>query len=206
MRRLTVLTVLLSTALLVTGIASGAADSARVLVMNVSKQLIQALHKEPDLAQRDPTYIYHLLNRTVVPHFDFDAMAKLVLGHHWRDASPEQQQRFIDAFRTYLVRVYAVSLVKYEDPKIDYKPLHGPEAAQKVLVQTEVQPDGGQPISIDYRMHLDGGDWKVYDVIIDGVSLVASNRSSFAAEIRQGGIDELIARLAQRNRHNGGQK
>jgi phospholipid transport system substrate-binding protein len=188
------------------GIASGAADSARVLLINVSQRVIQALQNEPDLAQREPTYIYHLLNKTVVPHFDFDAMAKLVLGHYWRGATPQQQRRFIDAFRTYLVRVYAVALAKYEGQKIDYKPLRAPADAEKVLVQTEVQQDSGQPISVDYRMHLNDGDWKVYDVIIAGVSLVASNRSTFASEIRQGGIDELTARLAQRNHRNSNRK
>jgi phospholipid transport system substrate-binding protein len=189
----------LAATLFVAVVASGATDSPRRLVINVSNQVIEALHKEPDLAKRDSNYVYSLLNRTVVPHFDFKTMARLVLGHFWRDANNQQQQRFIDAFRTYLVRVYAVSLAKYEDQKIDYKPLHAPATADKVLVQTEVQQGGGPPIAIDYRMHRKGDEWKVYDVVIEGVSLVASNRSSFAAEIHQGGIDKLTARLAQNN-------
>jgi phospholipid transport system substrate-binding protein len=195
--------VLLATALLVSGVAVGAVDSAHQLVVDVSNQVIQALKKEPDLAQRDPTYIYKLLNRIVVPHFDFDAMAQLVLGRYWRDTTPQQQQRFIEEFRTHLVRFYAVSLEKYKDQNIDYKPLHAPAAADEVVVNTMVQQQNGPPIPIDYRMHLKGGDWKVYDVTIDGVSLVASNRSNFAAEIRQGGIDRLTDQLAQRNHQNG---
>jgi phospholipid transport system substrate-binding protein len=197
------LALLLATALFVTGVAGGAADTAQQLVVNVSNQVIQSLKKEPDLAQRDPTYIYNLVNRIVVPHFDFDATAKLVLGHYWRDTNPQQQQRFIEEFRTHLVHFYAVSLAKYKDQKIDYKPLHAPAAADEVVVNTEVQQQNGPPIPIDYRMHLKGGDWKVYDVLIEGVSLVASNRSSFAAEIQQGGIDTLTDRLAQRNRQKG---
>jgi phospholipid transport system substrate-binding protein len=200
MRRLAIL---LAAALLFTGSAYGATDSAHQLVVNVSNQVIQTLRKEPDLAKRDPNAIYQLLNTIVAPHFDFDATAKLVLGHYWRDANPQQRQRFIQEFRTHLVQFYAVSLAKYKDETIDYKPLRAAADADEVVVRTEVQQQNGPPIPIDYRMHLKGGDWKVYDVTIDGVSLVTSNRSSFAAEIRQGGIDALTARLAQSNRENG---
>ena len=194
---------LLAMALLFTGFAYGATDAAHQLVVNVSNQVIQALNEDPKLAQRNPNAIYTLLNRIVAPHFDFDATAKLVLGHYWRDANPQQRQRFIQEFRTHLVQFYAVSLAKYKDQTIDYKPQHAPADADEVVVNTEVQQRNGPPIPIDYRMHRKGGDWKVYDVTIDGVSMVTSNRSSFAAEIRQGGIDALTARLAQSNRENG---
>jgi phospholipid transport system substrate-binding protein len=200
MRRLIIPLALL---LLGSGVASGAADSARRLVIDVSSQVIQALNKDPDLAERDPIAMHQLLNAIVVPHFDFDATAKLVFGRYWRDMNTEQQQRFVQEFSTHLVRFYAASLVKFKDQTIDYKPLRAPAAADEVAVQTEVQPENGPPIPIVYRMHLKSGDWKVYDVAIDGISLVASNRSSFAAEIRQGNIDSLTARLARINRENG---
>lgn len=200
MRRLAIV---LAGALLFMGVAGGATDSARQLVVNVSNQVIQALKKDPDLAQRDPNAIYKLLNRIVAPHFDFDATAELVLGHYWRDANPQQRQRFIHEFRTHLVQFYAVSLAKYKDQTIDYKQPRAPATDTEVVVNTEVQQHGGTPIPIDYRMHLKDGDWKVYDVTVDGVSMVTSNRSSFAEEIQQGGIDALIDRLAQRNRQNG---
>jgi phospholipid transport system substrate-binding protein len=190
--------------LLGVGVAHGAADSARLLVMDVSNQVIQALNRDPALAQRDPAALHKLLNTIVVPHFDFDATARLVLGRHWRDMTQQQRQAFVQEFSTHLVRFYAASLVKYKDQTIDYKPLRAPETADDVSVNTEVQPENGPPIPIVYRMHLKDGDWKVYDVSIDGISLVASNRSSFAAEIRQGNVDTLIARLASINRENGG--
>ena len=199
-----VLLVLASALLLVTGAAGGSMDTPRQLVINVSNHVIQALNKDPELEQRDPNSLYILLNRIVVPHFDFDAIAQLVLGHYWREANPQQRQRFIKEFRTHLVRFYAVSLAKYKNQKIDYKPVRADGAGKDVEVRTEVQQQDGPSIPIDYRLHLNGGDWKVYDVTIDGVSLVTSNRSSFAAEIQQGGIDALTSRLAQRNRENGG--
>ena len=190
--------------LLGSGVASGAVDSARLLVMDVSNQVIQALNRDPALAERDPAALHKLLNAIVVPHFDFYSTAKLVLGRHWRDMTPQQRQAFVQEFSTHLVRFYAASLVKYKDQTIDYKPLRAPEAADDVAVNTEVQPENGPPIPIVYRMHLKDGQWKVYDVAIDGISLVASNRSSFAAEIRQGNVDTLTARLARINRENGG--
>ena len=201
MRRLLIV---LAMVLLGSGVANGAVDSARLLVMDVSNRVIRALSKDPDLAERDPASMYKLLNAIVVPHFDFDATAKLVLGRHWRDMNPQQRQAFVQEFSTHLVRFYASSLVKFRDQTIDYKPLRAPEAADDVAVHTEVKPESGPSIPIVYRMHLKGGDWKVYDVSIDGISLVASNRSSFAAEIRQGNVDTLTARLARINRENGG--
>jgi phospholipid transport system substrate-binding protein len=200
MRRLAIV---LAAALLCAGAAGGATDAARELVANVSDQVIQALKKDPELAQRSPNAISKLLHRIVVPHFDFDATAKLVLGRYWRDASLQQRQRFIKAFRTHLVQFYAVSLAKYKDQKIKYKPLRAPAADNEVVVRTEVQQQDGPPIPINYRMHLTGSEWKVYDVTVDGVSMVASNRSSFAEEIQHGGIDALTDRLAQHNRQNG---
>ncbi|MGD2056092.1 MAG: ABC transporter substrate-binding protein [Gammaproteobacteria bacterium] len=201
MKRLVIVLVMV---LLGTGVASGAADSARLLVIDISNQVTQALNKEPYLAERDPASMYELLNRVVVPHFDFDATARLVLGRYWRDMTAQQQQRFVQEFSTHLVRFYAASLMKYKDQTIDFKPLRAPDAAEDVAVHTEVQQDNGPTIPIDYRMHLKGGDWKVYDVAIDGISLVASNRNSYVAEIRKSGIDTLTARLARINRKNGG--
>lgn len=194
----------LAMVLFIAGVARGAADSARLLVIDISNQVTQALNKEPDLAARDPASMYKLLNRIVVPHFDFDATAKLVLGRYWRDINPQQQQRFIQEFSTHLVHFYAASLMKYKDQRITFKPLRAPDAANDVAVHTEVQQGSGTPIPIDYRMHLKGGEWKVYDVAIDGISLVASNRNSYAAEIRKNGIDTLTARLARINREDGG--
>ena len=196
MRRLAVL---VAATLLCAGVAAGATESARRMVVNVSNQVIHVLKENPDLTQRAPGAIYKLLDRDVAPHFDFDAIARLVLGHYWREASPQQRQRFIREFRTYLVRSYAVSLERYKDQKIEYMPLRAPAADNEVTVRSEVQQQNGPPVPIDYRMHRENGEWKVYDVIVDGVSMVASNRNSFAEEIRQGGIDRLIDQLAAHN-------
>jgi phospholipid transport system substrate-binding protein len=190
--------------LLGVGVVNGAADSARQLVMDVSNRVIQALNKDPALVERDPAALSRLLDAVVLPHFDFEATARLVLGRYWRGMNPQQRQAFVQEFSTHVVRFYAASLVKYKDETIDYKPLRAPETADDVSVNTEVQPANGPPIPIVYRMHLKDGEWKVYDVSIDGISLVASNRSSFAAEIRRGNVDTLTARLARINRENGG--
>jgi phospholipid transport system substrate-binding protein len=189
----------LTATLLAANTVWGAADVARELVVNTSQQVIQVIKKEPDVTKRDPNDIYSLLNRIVVPHFDFDAMSKWVLARSWKDLNARQRQRFTDAFRTLLVRTYAVSLAQYQDQKILYLPVHAPADATEVMVRTEVQQTGAPAIPINYRMHLKDNEWKVYDVIVDGVSLLLNYRTSFAAEIRQGGIDNLIQRLSQHN-------
>lgn len=178
----------------------GAADAARDLVIKTSQQVINAIQKESDPEQRSPEYLYKLLNEIVVPHFDFDTMAKWVLARNWKDLDDQQRKRFVDEFRTLLVRTYAVSLGHYQDQKIRYLPLHAPADATDITVQTEVQQAGAPVIPIDYRMHLKANEWKVYDVSIDGISLLLNYRTSFASELRQDGIDNLIQRLSQRNR------
>lgn len=178
----------------------GAANTARDLVVTTSQQVIQTIKKEPDLEQRNPRDIYNLLDKVVAPHFDFDAMAEWVLPRAWKDLDTRQRQRFVAEFRSLLVRTYAVSLAQYQNQKIQYPPMHAPADASKVTVKTEVQQQGAPAIPIDYRMHLKNNDWKVYDVVIDGVSLLLNYRASFAGEIRQGGIDTLIQRLSERNR------
>ncbi|MBI5463275.1 MAG: ABC transporter substrate-binding protein [Gammaproteobacteria bacterium] len=190
----------LTATLLAAHVVWGATDVARELVVRTSQQVIEAIKKEPNVAERDPTHIYNLLNKIVVPHFDFDTMAKWVLARSWKDLDAQQRQRFVGEFRTLLVRTYAVSLAQYQDQKIQYLPVHAPADATDITVRTEVRQVGAPVvIPINYRMHLMNDDWKVYDVIVDGVSLIANYRTSFASEIRQGGIDKLIRRLSQHN-------
>jgi len=126
-------------------------------------------------------------------------MSQWVLGVNWRRASDGQKEKFTEQFRTLLVRTYAKALLEYTDQKINYLPLHAAADARTVTVRTEILQAGGQNIPVNYRMYHKGDNWKVYDISIDGVSLVSNYRTSFNNEIRQGGIDKLIARLADMN-------
>ncbi len=167
----------------------------RQLVETVTGQVLAKLREQRPALERDPERIFTLIERDVLPHFDFVRISAWVLGKYWRAASREQKLRFVRAFRTILVRTYGVALLQYTNEKIRYLPLRGDPASGDVTVRTEVIHPGRAPTAINYRLHRRKGQWKVYDVTVDGVSLVANYRTSFASEIRAQGLDALIARL-----------
>lgn len=165
------------------------------LVETVTESVLARLRAQRAELEREPEKIFALIERDVLPHFDFVRISAWVLGKYWRTASREQKLRFVRAFRTILVRTYGVALLEYTDEKIRYLPLRGDPASGDVTVRTEVIHPGRAPTAINYRLHRRKGQWKVYDVTVDGVSLVANYRTSFTAEIRARGLDALIARL-----------
>ena len=177
--------------------------SPRDMVIDTSQKMLAALKKDKNLIKQNPQRIYDLVSEIVLPHFDFTTMSKWVLGKNWRSLNPDQQQRFTTEFRTLLVRTYAVSLSEYQDQKLNYLPLKAAPSADDVTVRTEVLRGGGPAIPINYSMHLTANGWKVYDVVIDGVSLVINYRTSFATQIRTGGVDKLIEDLVARNQRPG---
>lgn len=182
-----------------------AIQSPQTLVQETSEKMLAKLKAEKDLLKQEPGRIYELVNEIVIPHFDFEYMSQLVLGKYWRRASAEQRHDFTEQFRTLLVRTYAKSLNEYSDQVINFLPFREVSGGGDVTVRTEVDQPGGFPIPIDYRLHQKGGEWKVFDVIIDDVSLVTNYRSSFSKEIRRGGIDALIAKLTKRNKEATGE-
>jgi len=198
----------LLTGLLLTACGGGQAgavttDDPQQLVQQVSEQVLARLKAERVVLEQHPDRVYALIEELVLPHFDFVRMSAWVLGKYWRRASKEQKLRFIRAFRTLLVRTYGVALLEYSDQKIRFLPLRDDPAGGNVTVRSEViQPDG-QRVAINYRLHQRNGRWKVYDVSVDGVSLVANYRTSFASEIKQQGLDALIERLERHNRQAG---
>ncbi|MDA8094795.1 MAG: ABC transporter substrate-binding protein [Betaproteobacteria bacterium] len=136
---------------------------------------------------------------TVEPDFDFTHMTRLAVGRYWRQATPQQQAALTQQFRALLVNTYANSLSRYRNQTIQYKPLRLQPGATYATVRTLVVESGGQPIPIDYDMQKMPNGWKVYDVVVDGVSLVINYRSSFADEIQRSGIDGLIGVLQRKN-------
>lgn len=193
--------VLLGLSLLLSAAAYGA-QSPQDLVKQTTDQMLSKLRAERAVIEQQPGRIYELVNQIVLPHFDFERMSSWVLGKNWRTATPPQRQKFMEEFRTLLVRTYAKSLATYSDQKISYLPVRSSPQDTDVKVRTEVEQPGGLPIPIDYDLSLKDGQWKVYDVAIDGVSLVSNYRTTFATEVRQNGLDKLIATLAERNRQD----
>lgn len=189
--------------LLPPGIGACRADAAdaQQLVKDTTDQLLARLERDRETLRKNPDQIYTLVEDIVLPHFDFTRMSQWVLGKYWRSADAKQRTRFTEEFRILLVRTYATALLEYTDQTVRYLPFHAPDDAKTVTVKTEiVQSTGGPPIPLHYSLYRNkSGEWKVYDIAVEGVSLVTNYRSSFAADIREKGLDSLIDRLTELN-------
>lgn len=191
------LILLLSLLLLSFGVA-GEDDPAALVRSTASHVLAQVEMHRAEL-KKDSSGIYKLVEADVIPHFDFHKMSRAALGKHWRQATVEQKDRLAHEFRELLVRSYAIALLGYSGDDVQYLPIRSGNDPHRVLVPTKVTTGGAPPVPIDYRLYKAANGWMVYDVVIDGISLVSNYRSSFATEIRRGGIDGLIQTLASRN-------
>jgi phospholipid transport system substrate-binding protein len=178
-----------------------AAEAApQILIQDATNEMLQSLKDNKTRLEEDPSVIYGLVQEILMPNFDFEKMSKLALGKNWRKASAEQRDRFTEEFRLLLVRTYSTAMLEYTDEKINFLPFRDDVAKKKVKVKMEILQTGGPSIPMSLSMYLNKEEaWKVYDVKIDGISLVTNYRSTFATEIRNGGMDKLIERLAKRN-------
>ena len=200
---------LLILATLVVGMNSQLAwsqESPDALVRKNTTEILAALKADKDLAAGNQKKIEKLADEKILPLFNFVRMTQLAVGRNWKDASDAQKKSLIDEFRTLLVRTYSTSLTQFRNQTIDVKPTKMAAGDTEVVVKTQVVQPGGQPIPIDYSLEKSGDSWKVYDVLIDGVSLVTNYRSSFNTEIQKSGIDGLIKSLSDRNSKNAAQK
>ncbi|QQS54441.1 MAG: ABC transporter substrate-binding protein [Candidatus Competibacteraceae bacterium] len=193
--------------LLLLTLGGGAIEAAvrppQDVIQDTSGRMIHALRQNRAMLDRDPGRIYGLVDQIVLPNFDFELMSRWVLGRSWQQATPDQRRRFTEEFRTLLVRTYAKALLEYSNEEIRVLPQPAVGNGSEVTVKTEVRLKTGRPIQINYNMHLNNDGWKVYDVTVDGVSLVTNYRSTFASQIRASGMDSVIADLQQRNNAQG---
>lgn len=172
------------------------------LAQATTSEVIRIVSADKDMKKGNSKKVYDLVQAKILPHFDFEQMTKLAVGANWKLATSTQQSALIDQFQALLVRTYAASISSVADYKIEYKPLRVKPGETDVTVNSEVSKPGAPPIPIDYRMEKQGKEWKVYDVLVDNVSLVTVYRRSFASEVKRGGIDGLIQTLAKRNQKN----
>ena len=179
---------------------SAATPGAEDVVRSTSNQVIERLAQEKQNLDAHPEMLYELIQELVVPHFDFPIMSRWVLGKAWNTIDAGSQEQFTVQFRTLLVRTYAKALMEYSDEKVEFLPMESDPNSNLVVIKTQVTGKGSaNPTPINYRMHVSGGEWKVIDISVDGVSLIGTYRGSFAAEIRKSGIDSLIQKLTERN-------
>lgn len=174
-----------------------------VLVKSIAEDVLAVVKTDKEIQSGNQQKIFALAEEKILPNFDFERVSRMVLGKHWRSANPEQQAAFQREFRSLMLRTYASALSKYRDQTIDFKPLRMKPGATDVTVESEIIQPGGQPIGVDYTLQKTGDTWKVYDIVIEGVSLVTNYRGQFNNEIRQSGIDGLIKKLSDKNKQAG---
>lgn len=175
-------------------------DSAPdVLVKNVTNEVLDIVRKDKDIQSGSHKRAIELVEAKVLPHFNFTHMTQLALARDWRTATPVQQKTLTDEFRTLLVRTYSKALTEYKNQAIEYKPFKLNAGETDVKVRTLISQPGAKPIPLDYYLERLPQGWKVYDIEVDGISLVINYRESFAAEVRKGGIDGLVKSLQTKN-------
>jgi phospholipid transport system substrate-binding protein len=197
--RLAAVSVLLLSVLLAPAAARAAGDvSPQELVRETSSRMLKALREERELIANNPEHLYELVSTIVLPYFDFERMSMWVLGKNWRTATADQRVQFVEQFRQLLVRTYGTALSEYSDEEIIYLPVLGDGKQERVTVRTEIE-QAGSTIPISYSMYKAHDGWKVYDVVISGVSLVTNYRSTFSSIIEDKGMDSLIRQMSERS-------
>lgn len=174
-----------------------------VLVKSTAEDVLAIVKKDKDIQNGDQQKIFALAEEKILPNFNFDRVSQLVLGRSWTKATPDQQQAFQREFRSLMLRTYASALSKYRNQTIEYKPLRTQPSDKEATVKTLILQPGGQPVAVDYTLEKTGDTWKVYDIVIEGVSLVTNYRGQFSNEIRQSNLDGLIQKLADKNKQAG---
>jgi phospholipid transport system substrate-binding protein len=170
------------------------------LVENSAKRMLQELDANRALYTRDPSKVDDLVANVLLPNFDVEYSARLVLGQTWRTATPEQRKRFVDAFYHSLLHNYGAALADFTADRFVILPYRGDPGDTMATVRTQVKRSGGEKVPVDFSLRKTDGVWKAWDVVIEGISYVKSFRTDFGAEIQQKGLDEVITRLETQNK------
>ena len=171
-----------------------------VLLKTVTLEVIAIIRQDRDIQAGNAAKVADLVETRIVPHFDFTRMTQIAVARNWRLATPGQQNALTTEFRTLLVRTYSTALSSYRDQVIEFRPLRAAPGDTEVTVKSVMKQPGTAPLTMDYDMENTGVGWKVYDVKIDGISLITTYRETFAGKVREGGVDGLIKSLSDKNR------
>jgi phospholipid transport system substrate-binding protein len=165
------------------------------VVTTAAQGMLKDLDADRDTYRKNPSKVNDLVQKYLLPHFDTEYSARAVLGQHWRSATPDQRKKFVDAFYHSLLNNYGSALVDFTSDKLKIFPVKSDPNSDRATVRTEVKRDNGDRIAVNYQLHKVGGEWKAWDVNIDGISYVKSYHDDFDAQIDQQGLDAVIARL-----------
>lgn len=173
-----------------------------VLVRDTANEVLAAVKQDKDIKSGNQQKVLDLVEAKVLPHFDFERMTRLTAGKSWRGATAEQRTALVAEFRTLLVRTYTAAFSRYKDQTVEVKPPRRQSGDDEVTIQTQIVKTGSPSIAVDYEMEKTPNGWKVFDLTVEGASLIVTYRSTFADEIQKGGVDGLIKMLADKNRAN----
>ncbi len=187
-------------ALLVFALAVQATPVPADIVRTTTDDVLARITADKETLRADPGKMFNLVSEVIFPHFDFAIMSQWVLGEHWNSADETSRQAFVDQFRKLLVRTYATALLEFSDQAITYPDVQQKGGANTALVKQEISQEGSAPMPVVYRLHNKSGEWKVFDVSVDGVSLVKTYRASFGAMIKDGSLAALIDSLSAKNK------
>ena len=185
-----------------TAMAAPDPQQAQALVKDVTQRMLEVLRNEAGDSGSSVEQLRQKMDEIVAPNLDFITMTKLAVGRHWRQATDDQKRTLVTEFRELLIRTYAQALDEYNNQELEVLPLRPSPHEDRVRVRTRVIQQDGPEIPVDYSLRYDDGEWQVYDIVVDGISLVTNYRSTFASEIQRSGIDGLIATLEQKNASN----
>jgi phospholipid transport system substrate-binding protein len=174
------------------------------VLKSATQDVIAIIRQDKSIQAGNPTKVAELVEMRILPHFDFNRMTRIAAARTWRLATPEQQQSLTTEFKTLVVHTYATALSVYRDRAIEFKQLRAAPDDNAITVKSTVRQAGAAPLSMDYEMEKSALGWKVYDIKIEGVSLITNYRSTFTAKVNEAGIDGLIKSLAEKNRQGAG--
>jgi phospholipid transport system substrate-binding protein len=191
----------LASLILMSSFAAAAVQDPQQMVREAGSAILAELSTRQAEFEADPKLIYPFVEDLVLPHFDFRKMSQSAMGRYWPRATEDQKTRLTNEFRELLVRTYATALLGYSGQEVEYLPVQFPDGATRVTIPTRLSALDAPPIPVNYRLQLNSDEkWLVYDVVIDGVSLITTYRSQFSTLVRRDGIDGLISQLAAKNR------
>lgn len=177
-------------------------EKAQAMVRDVTDRMLDVLRDDLDDADDEAKLVRRKMDEIVAPSLDFITMTKLAVGRHWRDASDDEKRALVTEFRELLLRTYAESLREYDNEQIELLPLRPGDRDDRVKVRSRVIQSDGPELAVNYSLRFHDGEWKVYDIVIDGISMVTNYRSTFSNEIRSNGIEGLVSILREKNRKN----
>ncbi|MFZ6776594.1 MlaC/ttg2D family ABC transporter substrate-binding protein [Undibacterium sp. Ji83W] len=194
---------LLFASLLITGLASGAAQAQEapdVLVKRLSEEILDAAKNDKDIQAGNQKKVYDMVSNKILPYIDFPRMTSLAAGKSWKEATPDQQKQLTNEFRTLLVFTYSGAISQIKDQRVEFKPMRAEASDTEVEVRTQIIQTRGEPVVLNYRLEKLASGWKIFDINVLGAWLVETYKGSFSAEISKSGIDGLIKTLAEKNK------